>query len=65
MRLDAGDDEGIEVMTGADSLDALATDINADPRLDDSGRRMFIDEMGNWMFTRPVRAILAAAVNRR
>lgn len=62
LRLDTDNDGGISVVNGVDSLDALATDLRRDERLDDQGRQAVIDEMGDWMFTRPVRPYVQSAM---
>lgn len=61
MRLDAENDGGIEVVLGADSLDALATDSREDPRIDDAERCFIVGEMDEWMFTRPIRVEVQVA----
>ncbi len=61
MRLDTASDGGIEVINDADSLDALVADMKMDPRIDDAKRCMIVEEMGNWMFARPIRAQVQAA----
>jgi para-nitrobenzyl esterase len=61
MRLDTANDGGIEVVNAADSLDALVADMKMDPRIDDAKRCMIVEEMGNWMFARPIRAQVQAA----
>jgi para-nitrobenzyl esterase len=58
MRFDTNHDGGIQVINGTDSLDALAVDLKKDPRLDDAERCLLVEEMAEWMFTRPIRAQL-------
>ncbi|MGI9598665.1 MAG: carboxylesterase/lipase family protein [Acidimicrobiales bacterium] len=60
--LDTGNDGGIRVVAGVDSLDRLIADLRHDPRLDEAERRSIVDEMGDWMFTRPVKEQVQAAL---
>ncbi len=57
LRLDTGTG-GIQAVAGTDSLDQLAYDLSQDSRLDEAQRHRIVDEMGNWMFTRPIQARL-------
>jgi len=61
MRLDTENDGGIEIVSGADSVDALITDMKEDPRIDDSERCMIVAEMGKWMFALRIHAQIQAA----
>lgn len=51
LRLDADSDGGIEVVHGSDTLQALIEDVNADPHVD---RCVVVNEIGRWMFGRPI-----------
>jgi para-nitrobenzyl esterase len=62
MRLDTDNDGGIEVINGADSLDALVADLKKDPRIDDAERCLIVEEMAEWMFTRPIQKELQEAI---
>ncbi len=60
---DSNNDGGIRVINDVDRLDTLADDLRADPRLDLQQRRAIVDEMSEWMFTRPIQAHLRSAVD--
>lgn len=60
--LDTADDGGIRVVSEVDSLDRLVADLRADPRLDGAGRRSIVAEMSEWMFTRPIKDQIQAAL---
>ncbi len=55
-------DGGIRVVNEVESLQRIAADLQADPRLDETGRQVVIGELDDWMFTRPIRAGLKAAM---
>ncbi len=59
LRLDTDNDGGIEVVRGKDSLQRIAADLARDPRI---SPRVVLQELDEWMFTRPVRAQLHAAL---
>jgi len=63
LRLDTDNDGGIRAVPETDSVDTLAADLSTDPKLTNSQRRSIVDEMSNWMFTRPVQAIAQAALD--
>lgn len=54
LRFDTANDGGIEVVRGADNLEALMGDLTTDPSIDNDERCLIVDEMGEWMFGRPV-----------
>jgi para-nitrobenzyl esterase len=51
LRLDTDNDSGIEVVQGADSLEAMVSDLNDDSRIDSCH---VVEEMSKWMFARPI-----------
>ena len=59
---DAESDGGIRVVDHVDSIDDLAADLGSDPRLDDKIRQSIVEEMSDWMFTRPVQARVRSAL---
>jgi len=63
LRLDTDNDGGIRAVPETDSVDTLAADLSTDPNLNNNQRRSIVDEMSNWMFTRPVQAIVQAALD--
>ncbi len=63
LRLDTDNDGGIAAVTGADTIDTLVHDLRDDPALSPADRRLIIEEMSKWMFTRPVHARLHAALS--
>ncbi len=59
LRLDSHSDGGIEVVQGADSLEAIATDLETDARVQP---REVVEEMEKWMFGRPILGVFQAAL---
>jgi para-nitrobenzyl esterase len=57
-------DAGIEVRKNNDSLGLLASDLMNDERIDDRERQLIVKELDNWMFSRPVREDIEAAMER-
>ncbi len=62
LRLDADDDGGIVAVAAVDTIDQLITDLGRDPRLSDEQRIEIVDELSQWMFTRPVEADIQRAL---
>lgn len=62
LRLDTDNDGGIRVVNDTDTIDQVAIDLRDDSRIGDAERRLILDEMGDWMFTRPIQADLEAAL---
>jgi len=63
LRLDTANDSGITVVNDVDTLDRLVADLRADTRLDHSERRAIVDEMSDWMFTRPIKHQIQTALD--
>ena len=63
LRFDTANDGGIRVERQADSIPALADDLRTDPTINRAQRRSIVDEMSNWLFTRPVQAAVRAAIS--
>lgn len=49
MRFDSANDGGIELMQGMDTMEKLAADLKADPRLTDAERCGIVDYIGVWL----------------
>jgi para-nitrobenzyl esterase len=62
LRLDTESDGGIGVGVGADTVDQLATDLRDDPRLGKRERRSIVEELDDWMFTRPLKPAVKSTV---
>ena len=63
LRLDTDNDGGVQVVNDVDTLDRLVIDLRDDPRLDVTERRLIVDEMSDWMFTRPIETQLREAMS--
>ncbi len=50
LRLDAGDDSGIEIVRGSDSFDAIAKDLVGDVRLSQDQKCFVVEEIVSWMW---------------
>ena len=60
LRLDAQSDGGIEVIRGADTIDAVIAGLNQQPQAD---RCFAVNEISRWMFGRPIIDRLRAETN--
>ena len=65
LRLDTANDGGITVVDDVDTLERLIADLRADHRLDETERRAVVDEMSDWMFTRPIKHQIQTALSSR